>query len=77
MDAPDGLVGETLSLEFCAQQSAILPKMGLELLDVPGGQLVQLDTAQGGGDVVVDPPLIGHRGGRTGTSYRGVVGPLI
>ena len=46
VDAPDGLVGETLSIELRAQQSAVLLEMGIELLDVPGGQLVQLDTAQ-------------------------------
>ena len=44
MDAPDGLVGEPLSIEFLAQQSAVLLKMGIELLDVPSGQLVQLDS---------------------------------
>ena len=34
--------------------------MGIELLNVPGGQLVQLDIAQGGDDVLIDPSLIGH-----------------
>jgi len=77
VDAPDGLVGETLSIEFCAQQSAILPKMGIELLDVPGGQLVQLDTAQGGDDVLVDPPFIGHLGVRTETRFLVVLVPMI
>ncbi len=32
------------------------------MLDVPGGQLVQLYAAQGGDDVLVNPPLIGHLG---------------
>ena len=62
MDAPDGLVGEPLSIELRAQPPPTLFQAGIELLDVPGGQLVQLDIAQGRDDVLVDPPLIGHLG---------------
>ena len=36
--------------------------MGIELLDVPGGQLVQMDITQGGNGVLVEPLLIGHLG---------------
>ena len=73
MDAPDGLVGEALSIELGAQQPPALFQIGVELLDVSGGQLVQLDTAQGGDDVLVDPPLIGHLG--VGPEVRFLIGP--
>ena len=62
VDASDSLIGETCTIELLAQQSAVLLEMGIELLDVPGGQLVQLDIAQGRNDVLIDPPLVGHLG---------------
>ena len=45
VNAPDGLIRETCTIEFCAQQPPTLFQAGIELLDVPGGQLVQLDMA--------------------------------
>ena len=62
MDAPDGLVGQAFSVELCSQKSAALLGLGVELLDVSGGQLVQGDLSQSRDDVLVDAPLIGHLG---------------
>ena len=62
VDAPGGLVGQALAIELGAKQPAVFLEIGVESLNVSGGQLVQLDTAQGGNDVLVDPPLIGHLG---------------
>ena len=41
MDAPNGLIGQSIAVELCPQQSAALLGLGVELLDVSGGQLVQ------------------------------------
>ena len=62
MDAPDGLIREAGPIELGAGQTSALFQICVELLDVPGGQLVQRDSAQGGDDVLIDPPLVGHLG---------------
>ena len=42
MDAPDGLIGETFAIELGTKESAALFEPGVELLNIVGGQLVQL-----------------------------------
>ena len=62
MDAPDGLVGESLAVELDSEEPAALLKLGVELLNIIGGQLVQLGVAQCRDDVLVNAPLVGHLG---------------
>ena len=62
VDAPNSLVGKTFAIEFGPEKPAILLEIGVELLDVVGSQLVQLDAAQFGDDVLINAPLIGHLG---------------
>ena len=64
MDAPDSLIGETFAIEFGAEKSTALFEPGVELLDIVGGELVQLGAAQCGDDVLIDAPLVGHLGVR-------------
>ena len=40
VDAPDGLVGQALAIELGAKQPAVFLEIGVESLNVPGGQLV-------------------------------------
>ena len=62
VDAPDSLVGETFTIEVSSEKSAALFEPGVELLNIVGGQLVQLGAAQCGDDVLIDAPLIRHLG---------------
>ena len=39
MDAPDGLIGKSLSVKLGSEEPAVLLEIGVELLDVVGGQL--------------------------------------
>ena len=40
VDAPDGLVGQALAIELGAKQPAVFLEIGVESLNVSGGQLV-------------------------------------
>ena len=40
VDAPGGLVGQALAIELGAKQPAVFLEIGVESLNVPGGQLV-------------------------------------
>ena len=58
MDAPDSLIREAGPIELGTGQTSALFQICVKLLDVPGGQFVQRDSAQGGDDVLVDSPLV-------------------
>ena len=60
MNASNRLVRETFAIELCAKQPAIFLEIGVEFLNVCGGQLVQLDLSQSRGYVLVNSPFIGH-----------------
>lgn len=62
MDAADSLVGKSFAILFLPEQTAILFKPGIELLDISGGKFVQWSGAQVWDDVLIDPPFIGHLG---------------
>jgi len=58
--APDCLVGQALTVELCPDESAALFELGIELLNVVGGQFVHLNISQHRDDVLINAPLIGH-----------------
>ena len=62
VDATDSLVGKSFAILFLPEQTAILFKPGIELLDISGGKFVQWNGAQVWDDVLIDPPFIGHLG---------------
>ena len=62
VDAADSLVGKSFAILFLPEQTAILFKPGIELLDISGGKFVQWSGAQVWDDVLIDPPFIGHLG---------------
>ena len=62
VDAADSLAGKSFAILFLPEQTAILFKPGIELLDISGGKFVQWNGAQVWDDVLIDPPFIGHLG---------------
>ena len=60
VDAPDGLVGKTFAVELGPEEPTALLEPGIELLNVIGGQFVQLGLAQRRDDMLVDAPFVGH-----------------
>ena len=54
MDAADSLAGKSFAILFLSEQTAILFKPGIELLDISGGKFVQWNGAQVWDDVLSD-----------------------
>ena len=62
VDTSDGLVGKTFAVELGPEEPTALLEPGIELLNVIGGQFVQLGLAQRRDDMLVDAPFVGHLG---------------
>ena len=52
VDAPDGLVRKAVTIELRPEESAALLELGVELLDIVGGQFVQLSISQSRDDML-------------------------